>query len=109
MICFLFTSNHCIFVSFDRRTNIMLYVFVTVPSCDVITIGTVIVPSSNGNFMFWVAFPVSSSVSPIFMLAYSFAEITLIVAKSFSFGIEIILVGTESLSTNLSIMSVLST
>ena len=49
--------------------------------------------------MFWVAFPVSSSVSPIFMLvSYSFAEITLIVAKSF-FGIEIILVGTESLST----------
>ena len=87
----------------------MLYVFVTVPSCDVITIGSVIVPSSNGHFMFWVAFPVSSSVSPIFMLAYSFAEITLIVAKSFSFGIEIILVGTESLSTNLSIMSVLST
>ena len=87
----------------------MLYVFVTVPSCDVTTIGTVIVPSSNGNFMFFVAFPVSSSVSPIFMLAYSFAEITFIVAKSFSFGIEIILVGTESLSTNLSIMSVLST
>ena len=47
-------------------------------------------------------------VTPIFMLANSFAEIAVIIADSFSFGIDIIQVGTESLSTNLSIMSVFS-
>ena len=108
-MCLLFTSNHCIFVSFDKRTNIILYVFVTVLSCDVITNGTVIVPFDKSSGILCDVSPIVSSVSPIFILANSFSGTTLIVLESFVFPIDTMHVGTESLSANLSVISCPST
>jgi len=96
-------------VSFDRRTNIILYVFVTVPSCAVITIGTVIVPLDKSSFTFCKFSPTTVSVSPIFILANSFSGTTFIVLVSFVFPIDTMHVGTESLSSNLSVISCPST
>ena len=74
-MCFPFTSNHCIFVLSDSLTNIMLYVFVVVPSCEVISIGTVIDESLRLSLIFFVAVAVSISSSPIFIVAYLFSVI----------------------------------
>ena len=87
----------------------MLYVFVTFPSCDVITIGTVIVLLPVSNVMFSAEWPSFASVSPILIFAYSFSDNTSIKALFLFFPIVIILVGTESIFSNVSKISTPST
>ena len=86
----------------------MLYVLVTVSSCDVITIGTVIVDFSVSNLMFCFDFLITPCVSPILIFANSFSAIASITLFWVSFPIEITHVGTESTSWKLSIISIQS-
>ena len=79
------------------------------PSWEVITIGTVTVELSRSNLICSLDSFTFSSVSPILILANSFSEIASIKALSLVLPIDITQVGTESLSSNLSIISIPST